>query len=98
MMRSFRKTCIRCVKVFDSTGELLCPGCQKPLTPRERDMVRLVGEGLSNKEIADQLGLTVGTVKEYLFDVFAKLRVDSRLRLGRWAWHNMPGDSKEVTR
>ena len=53
-------------------------GC---LTKREAAAVRLAVEGLSNREIAGQLGLTEHTVKNYLFRVFDKLGVSNRVEL-----------------
>ena len=46
-----------------------------PLTPRERTIVRLVGEGLSNREISDELGLSVGTVKNHISQILQKLEL-----------------------
>jgi len=51
------------------------------LTPRERDLVALVAEGLRNREIADRLGVTEGTVKVYLHGIFEKTGVSTRTEL-----------------
>ncbi|MET0668278.1 MAG: LuxR C-terminal-related transcriptional regulator [Methyloceanibacter sp.] len=51
------------------------------LTPREREVARLVGEGLANKEIAHRLGVTTQTVKAHLGTVYAKTRVKNRVAL-----------------
>jgi DNA-binding NarL/FixJ family response regulator len=48
------------------------------LSPREMDVLKLVARGLSNKEIAAQLGLVVGTVKIHVANLFAKLGVSDR--------------------
>ncbi|HEY9154060.1 MAG TPA: response regulator transcription factor [Opitutaceae bacterium] len=48
------------------------------LSPREMDVLRLVAKGLSNKEIAAQLGLVVGTVKIHIANLFSKLSVSDR--------------------
>jgi DNA-binding NarL/FixJ family response regulator len=48
------------------------------LTARERDVLRLLVRGRSNKEIAAALSLTEGTVKGYLHDVFGKMGVADR--------------------
>ena len=48
------------------------------LSPRETEVLRLVARGLSNKEIAAQLGLVVGTVKIHVANIFAKLGVSDR--------------------
>lgn len=55
------------------------PGAlQDPLTPRESDVLRMLADGLSNKEIARQLHLSEHTVKYHLSSVFGKLGVSSR--------------------
>ena len=54
-----------------------------PLTPRERDVVRLVMLGRTNAEIADDLFLSKRTVESHLRNVFLKLGVSSRHELGR---------------
>ena len=51
------------------------------LTNRERDIVRVVLEGASNRVIADRLGLREQTVKNHLSSIFSKLGVSSRLEL-----------------
>lgn len=51
------------------------------LTPRERELVDLVRQGLRNRDIASQLGVTEGTVKVYLHAIFDKLGVDNRTEL-----------------
>lgn len=48
------------------------------LSPRERDILELLAEGLPNKAIADRLGLTDGTVRWHLRHVYNKLHVRSR--------------------
>jgi len=56
------------------------------LSKREQDVVRCVADGLSNREIARQLKLTEHTVKNYLFRVFNKLGVSSRVELVLYAF------------
>lgn len=51
------------------------------LTPREHQLVRLVVDGLRNKEIAGQLGIQEGSVKSHLFRVYQKLGVTNRVEL-----------------
>lgn len=50
----------------------------EPLTARERDILRLMVEGMSNREIADELVITEGTVKNHVTNILSKLGVQSR--------------------
>ena len=50
------------------------------LSPREAEILVLVSKGLMNVQIADELGLTAGTVKWYLQQIFSKLDVNRRSR------------------
>ncbi len=52
-----------------------------PLAPRERQLIGFVRQGLRNRAIAEQLGVTEGTVKTYLHAIFEKLGVRSRTEL-----------------
>ncbi|MGH9513867.1 MAG: LuxR C-terminal-related transcriptional regulator [Terriglobales bacterium] len=51
------------------------------LTPREEQVVALVADGLSNREAAQELGLTENTIKKYIFHIFDKLGISSRVEL-----------------
>ena len=64
------------------------------LTPREEQVVALVAEGLSNRDIARELSLSEHTVKEYLFRIFEKLGVSSRVELVLYAFNN--GDPRQA--
>ena len=55
------------------------------LTTRGREIVRLVAQGLRNKQIARQLAIAEGTVKIHLHNVYQKAGVDSRVALTLWA-------------
>lgn len=48
------------------------------LTPREREILELIGQGLANQEIADQLVIELGTVKNHVHSILDKLNVNSR--------------------
>jgi RNA polymerase sigma factor (sigma-70 family) len=48
------------------------------LTPREREILELIGQGLTNQEIADHLVIEVGTVKNHVHSILQKLDVSSR--------------------
>jgi two-component system nitrate/nitrite response regulator NarL len=53
----------------------------KKLSPREQEIALLVGRGLSNKDVARELGLSPGTVKIHVHSIFVKLGERSRGRL-----------------
>lgn len=53
----------------------------EPLTQREMEVLRLIKDGLSNREIAEKLYLTLNTVKVHIKNIFGKLDVQSRRRL-----------------
>jgi two-component system nitrate/nitrite response regulator NarL len=58
---------------------------QPRLSNRERETTAYVAQALSNKEIGCRLGITEGTVKQYLHSVFEKLGVKNRTKLAlRW--------------
>lgn len=59
--------------------EVVLPGAN--LTPRQQELVRLVGQGLRNREIAEKCGLTEGTVKIHLHQIYSKLGIRSRAQL-----------------
>ena len=63
---------------FTRNGESL-------LSAREMDVVRCVAEGLTNREIAQRLTLTEHTIKNYLFRIFDKLGVSSRVEVVLYA-------------
>jgi len=58
---------------------------RKALTPREAQVVALVADGLSNREVARELNLSEHTVKKYLFRIFEKLEISSRVELALFA-------------
>jgi DNA-binding CsgD family transcriptional regulator len=53
-----------------------------PLTPREREIVTLISEGLSTREIADRLSLSVRTVEGHIYRAMARTGMASRDELG----------------
>ncbi|MDX8045597.1 response regulator transcription factor [Gracilibacillus sp. S3-1-1] len=55
------------------------------LTPRERAILTCIGEGLNNKETADRLGLSVGTVKNQTSHILEKLALRDRTQLAIYA-------------
>lgn len=56
----------------------LDPEAVAALTPREQDVLNLIGDGMTNQEIASQLVIEVGTVKNHVHNILKKLDVSSR--------------------
>lgn len=90
------RSCFRCGKEFRADEkERICPECRRPadkkagtgerLSFREQQIVALVQEAKLNKEIAYDLHLAEGTIKEYLNRIFRKLGVSNRTELAIWA-------------
>ena len=87
------RSCARCGNAFQTRGkEYTCHACRQPkgrpvhkpghaLSFREQQIVALIAEAKANKEIAYDLCLSEGTVKEYLYHIFRKLKVTSRTEL-----------------
>jgi DNA-binding NarL/FixJ family response regulator len=81
----------RPLRVLNSDGLSL-------LSPREEDVMRLVAEGLGNREIAKLLALSEHTVKNYLFRIFDKLGISTRVELVLYAVsQNEAGSNAPVT-
>jgi len=57
----------------------------RPLSKREEEIARLVTEGLSNRQISQQLDLSEHTIKNYLFRIFEKVGVSTRVELALFA-------------
>lgn len=79
--------------LFRHVGELAArrggPADTGALTPREREVLALVGEGLSNKEISRRLSIGLSTVKNHVHNLLEKLHVSRR---GAAAARLRPGD------
>jgi len=59
------------------------------LTRRERDVLLLIAKGLSNKQIARELGLSVHTTKHHVGRLFDRIDVASRLQAAMWYMQGM---------
>ena len=91
------RNCFRCGQEFRVMAqERICPKCHRPaeqkvlegmcLSFRERQVVELIQQAKLNKEIAFELHLSEGTIKEYLNRIFRKLGVSNRTELALWAF------------
>lgn len=73
---------------------------QPHLSPREKQIAALLLQEKGNKEIANELGLTPGTVRDYLHHLIGKLKVCSRVGVALWAIKNediLNGHSQDQT-
>ena len=100
------RTCARCGRRFiTSAREYVCVECKTRISPleevrgglsfRETQIVDLVREAKANKQIAFELGLTEGTVKEYLYHIFRKVGVTNRTELALWTRPRLRESSPE---
>lgn len=100
------RNCYRCGQDFRANGkERICSTCRKPrisrdaslsqqLTFRERQVAELVRQAKLNKEIAYELHLSEGTIKEYLNRIYRKLGTKNRTELAVWTFmHQVGADS-----
>jgi len=95
-IRFVPRNCPRCGRNFESYANARrCPKCcdisrhrRKTLTPelsfRELQVARLVSEAKANKEIAFELRLSEGTVKQYMNRIFHKTGLSNRVGLAVW--------------
>ncbi len=67
-------------KIIDSFKDFKLQQVQKelPLTHREIELLHLLAKGMLYKEIADQLNITVGTVKQHIHKIYDKLQVNNK--------------------
>lgn len=64
------------------------PQKHETLTPRELEVLILIGKGLSNKEIGEQLFIGIKTVKTHVSNILAKIEVDDRTQAAIYANRN----------
>jgi len=70
----------------------------QPLSFREKQVVELIRQAKANKEIAYELHLTEGTIKEYLNRIFRKVGATNRTALATWAWKQSKSEFPDVSR
>ena len=59
------------------------------LSPRELEVLRLIGQGKNNREISSNLHLSIGTVKNYVTQILSKLELRDRIAAALWAKENL---------
>jgi DNA-binding CsgD family transcriptional regulator len=63
---------------------------RSPLTDRELEVAALVAEGLTNKEVATRLRLSVRTAENHVLNVMNKLGLDNRAQVAAWFTRSRP--------
>lgn len=77
-------------KMMERLTKPKAPMLHEDLTNREREILMLISEGKSNQEIADELFITLKTVKTHVSNILAKLDVDDRTQAAIYAFkHNL---------
>ncbi|HZY45997.1 MAG TPA: helix-turn-helix transcriptional regulator [Anaerolineae bacterium] len=75
--RSAKRTKPRTLEASGSGHAIILPA----LTPREKEVVQLIRQGYSNKQVANELGISVSTVKWNMTNILAKFEVESSKQL-----------------
>lgn len=78
-----RAMAARLLKNMSTAG--LADACEEALTEREMEVLRLVARGDTNSQIADQLYISVNTVKTHLKNILAKLQLENRTQVAAFA-------------
>jgi len=75
-------------RLMDALRRGPAPGSEvlESLSQREREVLALIAEGLSNQQIADRLGIGEKTVKTHVSNVLGKLNVSDRTQAAVYAW------------
>ena len=79
---SFKQTLMDRLQLpLPQSGRTKFPDVMKEFSNREKDLLRLLLEGHTNQQMADELFLSIGTVKNYISKIYKKLNVNSRPEL-----------------
>jgi DNA-binding NarL/FixJ family response regulator len=65
-------------------GHVPTDGDVRMLTPRERQVAELVGQGLTNQQVATRLGVSLKTVQSHVYQILPKLNFNSRAQIILW--------------
>jgi len=80
-----RKTLTKCILENNHSNNFLDHAASSHLTLRQREILILMASGCSNKEIANKLNISGHTVKTHVYNIYKKLKVDSRFQAALWA-------------
>jgi DNA-binding NarL/FixJ family response regulator len=80
-------------KVFAQINPLLATSADRSgsvdFSQRERDVLKLIGQGYSNREISETLHISSGTVKNYVTQILSKLQLRDRTQAALWSIQNL---------
>jgi DNA-binding NarL/FixJ family response regulator len=79
---------VRLLEFLADTRTPTTPALTTPLSERETEVVQTIAKGRTNQEIADELFISLGTVKSHLTTIQYKLGVRNRVEIAAWAWEN----------
>ncbi|MFC6081932.1 response regulator [Sphaerisporangium aureirubrum] len=79
---------LRLLRHLTATRAPVAGGPARPLSERETEVVRAIGRGRTNQEIAAELFISLSTVKSHLSGIQAKLGLRNRVEVAAWAWEN----------
>lgn len=72
-------------RICHADGSMQWSAGDPPLTPRETDVLRKIGEGQVNEDIGEELGIQLETVKQHVKNILKKLGVKDRTEAALWA-------------
>jgi DNA-binding CsgD family transcriptional regulator len=79
-----RKTLTKCIMQNNASNNLIDDTAARNLTLREREILFLMASGCSNKEVASKLNISIHTVKTHIYNIYKKIKVDSRFQAALW--------------
>ncbi|WP_326558106.1 response regulator transcription factor [Micromonospora sp. NBC_01796] len=79
---------LRLLRHLAAVGAPVTAKRPSPLSDRETEVVRAIARGLTNREIAAELFISLSTVKSHLSGIQAKLSLRNRVEIAAWAWEN----------
>jgi LuxR family maltose regulon positive regulatory protein len=76
--KAYARELIRSLRSYRRAEAVSAPGLVESMTPREMEVLQLIADGYTNKEIAEELVITVRTVKKHSSNIYGKLGVSNR--------------------
>ena len=80
-----RKTLTKCILENNFSNNFVDQTAATNLTLREREILFLIASGCSNKAVSSKLNISTHTVKTHIYNIYKKIKVDSRFQAALWA-------------